>query len=93
MVRSLNQYIEEVKPWEIAKQKDSDADAESHLTEVLAHCAGNLLQIADLLVPFLPGTAGFIHQTFGSGVVNPIEGVLFPKIFQHTGAAEQPKAA
>ncbi len=90
MVRSLNQYIESVKPWEIAKTKDSDPDAEGHLTEVLAHCAGNLLQIADLLLPFLPSTATTIHKVFETGVVASLDSVLFPKIFQHTG--EQPKA-
>lgn len=90
MVRSLNQYIESVKPWEIAKNKDTDPDAEAHITEVLAHCTGNLLQIADLLVPFLPSAAAAIHKTFESGVVVPLDGVMFPKIFQHT--AEQTKA-
>lgn len=90
MIRSLNQYIEHVKPWEIAKNKETDPDAEGHLTEVLAHCAGNLLQIADLLLPFLPSTATTIHNVFETGVVAPLEGVMFPKIFQHTG--EQPKA-
>lgn len=90
MVRALNQYIEHVKPWQIAKQKDADPDAEGHLTEVLAHCAGNLLQIADLLVPFMPTTAATIHTTFGTGVVKPIDGVMFPKIQLHSGA--QPTA-
>ena len=84
MIRSLNQYIEEVKPWEIAKRREKDQDAEPHLTEVLAHCVGNLLQIGDLLVPFLPSTAATIHQAFGTGVVTMPEGVLFPKIYQHT---------
>lgn len=87
MVRSLNQYIDDVKPWEIAKRKESEADAEEHLGEVLAHCAGNLLQIGDLLVPFLPSTAAKIHATFENGVVTPLDGVLFPKIQIHTGVA------
>lgn len=86
MVRSLNQYIDDVKPWEIAKRKEKEADAEEHLGEVLAHCAGNLLQIGDLLVPFLPTTAAKIHATFENGVVTPLEGVLFPKIQIYTGA-------
>lgn len=84
MVRSLNQYIDNVKPWEIAKQVGKDAEAEAHLGEVLAHCAGALLQIADLLVPFMPTTAAAIHQTFESGVVKPLETVLFPKRYIHT---------
>lgn len=84
MVRSLNQYIDNVKPWEIAKQVGNDAEAEGHLSEVLAHCAGALVQIGDLLVPFLPDTAEKIHATFESGVVKPLDGVLFPKKYIHT---------
>ena len=91
MVRSLNQYIDNVKPWEIAKQVGKDADAESHLSEVLAHCAGALIQIGDLLVPFMPGTSAVIHDTFESGVVKPTEGVLFPKRYIHTPDPHAPK--
>lgn len=89
MVRSLNQYIETVKPWEIAKQRSKDPDIEAHLSEVLAYCVGALLQIGDLLVPFLPGTAIKIHQTFETGVIVPLTGVLFPKIYLH---APNPRA-
>jgi len=84
MIRSLNQYIDNVKPWEVAKGIGKDAEAEPHLGEILAHCAGSLVQIGDLLIPFLPGTAASIHQIFESGVVKPSEGVLFPKIYLHT---------
>lgn len=74
-VRGLNQYIDEEKPWEIAKDKQ---DSE-HLREVLAYQAGCLLEIADLLVPFLPETAQKIHGIFAEGVVRPLTGTLFPK--------------
>ena len=84
MIRSLNQYIDSVKPWEIAKGVGKDAEAEPHLSEVLAHCAGALVQIGDLLMPFLPNTAKAIHDTFESGVIKPLDGVLFPKIYIHT---------
>ncbi len=83
MVRSLNQYIENVKPWEIAKKATTDADAKAHLNDVLAYAVGALLQIGDLLVPFLPTTAATIHKTFESGVIVDTE-VLFPKIYKHT---------
>ncbi len=83
MVRGLNQYIDDVKPWEVAKNKEKDPDAEGHLTEILAHCVGNLLQIGDLLVPFLPETAEKIHKTFETGVIVPLDGVMFPKLYQH----------
>ena len=93
MVRSLNQYIENVKPWEIAKTIGKDNEAEAHLSEVLAYSVGALLQIGDLLVPFLPATAEAIHKTFESGVVVSTEGVLFPKKYIHTADPKIPKAA
>ena len=92
MVRSLNQYIENVKPWEIAKTATTDTEAASHLAEVLSYAVGALLQIGDLLVPFLPETAGKIHQIFESGVVKLPEGVIFPRIYLHTADPRAPKA-
>jgi methionyl-tRNA synthetase len=79
MIRNLNVYLEEVKPWEIAKNNDPE-----HLQEVLTYAAGGLQQIADLLRPFLPTTAETITTIFKGGVVRPYKGVLFPKIYNHT---------
>lgn len=93
MIRGLNQYIEHVKPWEIAKHRDTDPEAEGHLSEVLAHGVGSVLQIADLLVPFLPSTSKAIHTMFETGVVVPVEGVLFPKRYIHTADPHAPKVA
>ena len=73
-VRGLNQYIDEEKPWVIAKSGDED-----HLREVLAYCASCLLQIADLLVPFLPETAAKIQAFMADGIVHPTTETLFPK--------------
>ncbi len=73
-VRGLNQYIDEAKPWEINKKGDSE-----HLQEVLAYQVSCLLEIADMLVPFLPETAAKIQKAFAEGLVSPIEGTLFPK--------------
>lgn len=73
-VKGLNQYIDESKPWEIAKTKD-----EEHLREVLAYLVSNLLEIAALLAPFMPDTAAKIQAVFGSGVLKPLPGSLFPK--------------
>jgi len=73
-VRGLNQYIDEEKPWAIAKEEDAE-----HLREVLAYQAGALLQIAGLLEPFMPDTAGRMKAIFAEGIVRPIEGTLFPK--------------
>jgi len=82
-VRGLNQYIDEEKPWVIAKEDDKD-----HLREVLAYQASSLLNIAQLLEPFLPETAAKIKTTFGSGAVKPLKTTLFPK---HETAAKLTK--
>lgn len=73
-VRGLNQYIDEEKPWVIAKDGD-----EEHLREVLANQVSDLLQIADLLEPFMPETAVKIRNVFNEGIIRPTEGTLFPK--------------
>ncbi|HYF96778.1 MAG TPA: class I tRNA ligase family protein, partial [Patescibacteria group bacterium] len=73
-VRGLNQYIDETKPWKIATSNDSE-----HLQEVLAYMCSCLLEIADLLTPFLPETSQKIKDTFESGVVKQSATNLFPK--------------
>ncbi|MBX4199584.1 methionine--tRNA ligase [Candidatus Saccharibacteria bacterium] len=82
-VRGLNQYIDEQKPWVIAKTAD-----EEHLRETLAYMCGSLLEIAELLVPFMPQTAQKIKDTFNEGVIKPLPGPLFPKEEQ-TDAAKK----
>lgn len=77
-IQSLNVYIEEEKPWELAK-----TDTE-HLAEVLNYLAGSLLQVADLLEPFLPTTAEQIRALFASGLVPADFKPLFPKIYNYT---------
>lgn len=74
-VRGVNQYIEETKPWELAKIKD-----EAHLREVLASAVASLLEIAILIAPFMPDTASKIQQAFGSGVLKELAGPIFPKL-------------
>lgn len=78
-VRELNGYLEEVKPWAIAKEGDTE-----HLQEVLAYCAAALLQISHLLWPFMPQTSQAIDKIFEGGVISKYSGVLFPKIYKHT---------
>jgi methionyl-tRNA synthetase len=73
-VRGLNQYIEEEKPWQIAKEADPE-----HLQEVLAYMCGALMEIAGLLVPFMPETAEKISKIFAEGIIRQLDGSLFPK--------------
>ena len=73
-VRGLNQYIDEEKPWVVAKENDAD-----HLREVLAYQVSALLEIAELLSPFLPETATKIKAIFGTGVVQTLTVRCFRK--------------
>lgn len=74
-VRGINQYIEEAKPWALAKAGDTE-----HLQEVLSYQASCLLEIAQLLEPFMPETAGKIRHIFEEGVIRPSDGTLFPRL-------------
>lgn len=73
-VRGMNQYIDEEKPWVIAKDSDP-----AHLREVLAYVASSILQIGELLEPFMPETADAIKKMFTTGVIQSMDGTLFPK--------------
>ncbi len=71
--KDLNLYIEEEKPWRVAKE-----DPE-HLQEILAYLVANIEHLGSLLAPFMPDTADKIAEIFASGQVRPLEGTLFPK--------------
>lgn len=73
-VRGLNQYIDEQKPWEINKKGEKE-----HLQEVLAYQVSCLLEIAELLQPFMPETALKIRHVFEEGIIQSIDGTLFPR--------------
>lgn len=90
-VRSVNQYLENVKPWEVAKAIEKSPDEKDHLEEVLAYAAGMLLQVADQLVPFMPTTSAEIHRLFKTGVVPADAKPLFPRLYLHTPDPRAPK--
>lgn len=79
LVKALNVFIEQEKPWQVAKEAD-----DTHLREVLASCVADITQIAHLLEPFLPNTAKTIQKIFKDGYVHNYSGVLFPKIEEKT---------
>lgn len=83
LIKGQNRYIDEQKPWEIAKTDSG------HVQEILAYVAGSVLQIADLLEPFLPKTSTKIKDIFATGVVKNYDGQLFPKIEIHTAKKDQ----
>lgn len=85
-VRGLNQYIDTEKPWAISQADDAD-----HLREVLAYQVGSLLQIANLLRPFLPDTTKKIETIFSEGVIKPTKETLFPR--QEDAVTDEAKTA
>ena len=91
-IRSINQYLENVKPWEIAKAIQTSQEEKEHLEEVLGYAAGMLLQVADQLTPFMPATAAEIRRVFESGVVPGDVRPLFPRLYLHTPDPRAPKA-
>lgn len=80
-IRGVNKYIDTVKPWEIAKKIADDKDAKLHLAEVLNYAVGEILDIADMITPFMPTTAEKIHNIFKDGIVTLPAEPLFPKIY------------
>lgn len=75
MIKDISSYIEQTKPWQIAKEAN-----EAHLRDVLAACVGDILQVAILLEPFLPNSSAAIQKIFSDGQVQEYSGVLFPRI-------------
>ncbi len=72
-----NRFIEEKKPWELAK--DSSPDAQEDLREVLGTLAASIREIGDRLVPFLPQTADAIQTLFLQEAWSPPSSPLFPR--------------
>src|SRR4051794_31336968 len=61
LVRRLNRFVEETKPWELAKD---EADPE-RLDEVLYNLVEGLRVTTLLLVPYLPATAETLLAALG----------------------------
>ena len=73
-VRGLNQYIDEEKPWEVAKTGDQE-----HLNEIIAYLISSIREIADLLMPFMPLSATKISAAFKDGKIAASNAALFPR--------------
>ncbi len=74
-IKSLNQYIEDEKPWVLNKNGEKN-----HLKEVLDNQVGQIRSIASLLKPFLPETSGKIEKIFAGDKLTVPETTLFPRI-------------
>ncbi len=72
-IRETDKYIDEEKPWDLLKKQDE------RLKDVLAHCIDQLQEIAGLLEPFLPETAGKIEKQFQGPEITATT-PLFPRL-------------
>jgi len=71
-LRGLDQYIEEEKPWALAKNN------KDKLSEVLGNLAVSIVEINKAISPLLPETAEKISTIFKDGKVN-VSKPLFPR--------------
>ena len=78
-VQAINKEIDEKKPWELNKVPEKHDE----LVAILTGLAEELLQVAELLKPFLPDTAEQIIAVFdgsaADGKIVPPAAPLFPK--------------
>lgn len=72
-----NQYIDETKPWQLAKSDDNIKE----LHKVLAKLSAQVYLIAQKLAPFMPQTADKIRVAFENDNITKME-PLFPRIEQ-----------
>ena len=72
-VQGLNKRIDDEKPWELAKNGETEK-----LEKCLTSLVLDLLQVNAELSPFIPGTSEKIADVF-AGEINPPKTPLFPK--------------
>jgi len=72
-LKIVDQYIEETKPWELAK---FDMDK---LGEVLGNMVASILVVNQMLMPIIPETASKISATLGGKKLGKVE-PLFPRL-------------
>lgn len=73
-VQGLNKSIDEQKPWELAKSGDTEK-----LHQVLGELTKGMLEVSQLLAPFLPETVEKIQDIFTAPEIVPPATPLFPK--------------
>ena len=74
-ISSVDKYINEEKPWELLKGEHP----KHPLKAILEHAVDEIEEIAILLEPLLPETAGKIKEQFTKAEIKPIPS-LFPRI-------------
>jgi len=79
-IQSLNKFIDEQKPWEVAKRESDESKRIAEYNSIFSHLAGGLLFATEQLAPFLPETSAKIRTIFESETIAPPETPLFPRI-------------
>lgn len=69
-----NQYIDETKPWALAKE-----DKQEEIDEIISKLAAQVYVIAQKIAPFMPVTADKIRIAFESDEIKKME-PLFPRV-------------
>ena len=72
-IQGINRRIDDEKPWALAKAGETEK-----LEKVMGEMIGDLVGVAHMLRPFIPGTAEKVEKVF-SGKIVPPETPLFPK--------------
>jgi len=74
-ISAANRFIEEKKPWRMAKAQERD-----ELRAVLGSLVASLRQVSDKLVPFLPGTAEKMQEILKNDILKAPSEPLCPRI-------------
>ncbi|MCM8795559.1 MAG: methionine--tRNA ligase [Candidatus Omnitrophica bacterium] len=74
IINLANKYIEDTKPWTLAKENKAQ-----ELKEFIAILVKVIRTVQDLIVPFMPDTARSIKEQFGEKKINK-QKPLFPRI-------------
>jgi methionyl-tRNA synthetase len=75
LVQGANRFVEDNKPWVLAREGDNDK-----LTEVLQTLVAGLLTIAEYLSIFMPATAAKMREIYDiSGAISSVDVPLFAK--------------
>lgn len=77
-IHGLNQYIEQVAPWRVAKQ-DEPARTD-RLVEIFSTLVNDINRASLALRPFMPGTADKIQAVLGGDYVPAETPILFPRL-------------
>ena len=79
MDQDLDQYLWEQAREAYAEAVSKDENEKEHLREVLAYAVSCLLEIADLLSPFMPVISKKMDDLFSKKKVALLDSSLFPK--------------